>query len=103
MACVLKSCSRLQVSGWEGGAIVAASEATASWGKGNVGVHEGINTEARRMRPIQLALLAMAQVRTNSPPFAGARSKRKVACGSSTPAQAETAWGIFAGQPRLPD
>ncbi|GFR47594.1 hypothetical protein Agub_g9328 [Astrephomene gubernaculifera] len=52
----------MKVGGWEGGGQVAASENTARWGKGGkLGLHDGINTEARRMRPIQLALLAMAQ------------------------------------------
>ncbi|KXZ54193.1 hypothetical protein GPECTOR_5g288 [Gonium pectorale] len=51
----------MKVGSWEAGGIVATSDNTARWGKGKLGVHEGINTEARRMRPIQLALLAMAQ------------------------------------------
>ncbi|KAG2434989.1 hypothetical protein HYH02_011988 [Chlamydomonas schloesseri] len=51
----------MKVGGWEGGGIVAASEATARWIKAKRGMHDGLATDARRMRPIQLALLDMAQ------------------------------------------
>ncbi|KAG2425936.1 hypothetical protein HXX76_013309 [Chlamydomonas incerta] len=51
----------MKVGGWEGGGIVAASEATSRWSKAKRGMHDGLATEARRMRPIQLALLDMAQ------------------------------------------
>ncbi|PNW86121.1 hypothetical protein CHLRE_02g074150v5 [Chlamydomonas reinhardtii] len=51
----------MKVGGWEGGGIVAASEATSRWSKAKRGMHDGLATDARRMRPIQLALLDMAQ------------------------------------------
>ncbi|GLI62437.1 hypothetical protein VaNZ11_005058 [Volvox africanus] len=51
----------MKAGGWEGGGMVAVSDATARWGKTKRGINNAVNTEAKRMRPIQLALLAMAQ------------------------------------------
>ncbi|GLC56046.1 hypothetical protein PLESTB_001058700 [Pleodorina starrii] len=51
----------MKAGGWDGGGIVAASEATARWSKTKRGINDAVNTEAKRLRPIQLALLAMAQ------------------------------------------
>lgn len=56
----------LKAGAWEQGGLVAVSDNIARWAKGKSGVHEVINTEAKRMRPLQLALLAMAQVRRGS-------------------------------------
>ncbi|KAG2482178.1 hypothetical protein HYH03_018877 [Edaphochlamys debaryana] len=52
----------MKVGSWDSGGIITASELTAAWGKARSGtVAGGINTAASRMRPIQLALMAMAQ------------------------------------------
>ncbi len=67
----------MRAGGWEGGGIVAASEATARWSKTKRGINDALNTEAKRMRPIQLALLAMAQVRGRGGGPLGRRTRRK--------------------------
>ncbi|GIL69952.1 hypothetical protein Vretimale_10018 [Volvox reticuliferus] len=51
----------MKAGGWDGGGMVAVSDATARWAKTKRGINNAVNTEAKRMRPIQLALLAMAQ------------------------------------------